>query len=179
MALTSTVYKITLEVVDIDRNYYADHDLTIACHPSETSERMMARVLVFALNAASDLELAAGMAKDDEPDMWRRDLTGAIEEWIEVGQPDEKRILKACGRARAVKLYSYHPRPELWWDAIANKVARAKRLSVFGIDARATKALGEAAMRSMTLQVTIQDSEIWIRGEGLELQVVVRQLRDS
>jgi len=99
MAIKSTIYKATLQVADMDRHYYADHALTIARHPSETDERMMMRCLAFALNAGEALAFGKGLSDADEPDLWQRDLTGAIQLWIEVGQPDEKRILRACGRA--------------------------------------------------------------------------------
>jgi uncharacterized protein YaeQ len=99
MALKSVIYKAQLQVADMDRHYYADHALNIACHPSETLQRMMTRILVFALHATESLELAKGISDVDEPDLWQKDLTGAIQLWIELGQPEERRILKACGRA--------------------------------------------------------------------------------
>ena len=99
MALKSTIYKAALSVSDMDRGYYADHTLTIACHPSETAERMMVRALAFALNAHEYLTFGKGLSDVEEPDLWEKDLTGAIAHWIEAGQPDDKRILKACGRA--------------------------------------------------------------------------------
>ena len=106
MALKSTIFKASLSISDMDRNYYADHALTIACHPSETAERMMVRVLAFALNAHEYLGFGKGISDVDEPDLWQKDLTGAIDHWIEAGQPDEKRILKACGRAVRVSIYA-------------------------------------------------------------------------
>ena len=98
MALKSTIYKAELQIADMDRHYYADHALTIARHPSETDERMMVRVAAFALFAQERLEFCKGLSDTDEPDLWQKDLTGAIETWIEVGQPDERRIAKASGR---------------------------------------------------------------------------------
>jgi len=102
MALKSTIFKAELSIADIDRGYYRDHALTIARHPSETDERMMMRILAFALHADDALEFGRGLSADDEPDVWRRDLTGAVEQWIEVGLPDERVVRKACGRARDV-----------------------------------------------------------------------------
>ena len=113
MALSSTICKATLQIADTDRNYYADHALTIARHPSETDERMMMRLLAFALNAHEHLAFGRGLSTD-EPDLWQKDLTGAIVHWIEVGQPDEKSLLRACGRAERVTVYSYGNRAELW-----------------------------------------------------------------
>ncbi len=107
MALKATICKAELHIADMERGYYKDHALTIARHPSETEERMMVRILAFALNADDALGFGAGLSTDDEPDLWRKDLTGNIETWIDVGLPGEKRMRKACGRAEAVVVYSY------------------------------------------------------------------------
>ena len=116
MALKSTIFKAALQVADMERGYYADHALTIARHPSETDERMMLRVLAFALHADRPTSsFGKGLSTDDEPDLWRRDLTGAIGLWIDVGQPDEKLVRRACGRARQVVVYAYGRGADLWW----------------------------------------------------------------
>ena len=118
MALKATIFKAGLQIADMGRNYYHDHALTLARHPSETSERMMVRLLAFALNASETLTFGKGLSTDDEPDLWQKDLTGAIDLWIDVGLPDEKSIRKACGRAAQVRIYSYGGRnAELWWSA--------------------------------------------------------------
>src|SRR5512140_3190997 len=101
MALGATVYRASLTVSDLDRGVYGQHSLTLARHPSETDERMMVRLLAFALHADEALEFGRGLSAEEEPDLVRRDLTGAIEQWIEVGLPDEKEIRKACGRSKA------------------------------------------------------------------------------
>ncbi|MEO8133967.1 MAG: YaeQ family protein [Betaproteobacteria bacterium] len=176
MALKSTIYKANLQVADMDRHYYAEHPLTIARHPSETDERMMIRCLAFALNAADNLAFGKGLSDIDEPDLWQRDLTGAIEHWIEIGQPDEKRILRACGRADRVAVYAYSNSTPLWWKPIAGKLERARNLSVFSIAAPVTAALGKLASRAMDLQCTIHDGEIWMRNAGEAVQVEVATL---
>ena len=155
----------------MDRSYYDGHALTIARHPSETDERMMIRILAFAIHADSALAFGKGLSADDEPDLWQKDLTGAIDLWIEVGQPDEKRILKACGRAAHVIVYSYSSTSHIWWAQMAGKVARAKNLSVFNVSADASQTLAEMAARGMQLQCTIQDGLIWINGGKESVQV--------
>ena len=107
MALKATIFKAAVQIADTDRNYYQTHALTLARHPSETDERMMVRLLAFALHAHESLLFGKGLSADDEPDLCRKDLTGAIQLWIDVGQPDEKRLRKACGRASQVVVYSY------------------------------------------------------------------------
>ncbi|HJV53189.1 MAG TPA: YaeQ family protein [Noviherbaspirillum sp.] len=162
MALKATIFKADLQVADMDRNYYGGHALTIARHPSETDERMMVRLLAYALHAHEALSFGKGLSTDDEPDLWQKDLTGTIELWIEVGQPDEKRILKACGRAAQVIVYSYSATSHVWWGQTAGKVERARNLRVVNLPSDATQALARLAQRTMQLQCTIQDGQIWM-----------------
>jgi uncharacterized protein YaeQ len=146
----------------MDRSYYADHAATIARHPSETDERMLVRLIAFALHADEALAFGKGLSTDDEPDLWRKDLTGAIDLWIDVGLPDEKRVRKACGRAREVYVYSYGGRgAELWWTQNAEALNRMRNLTV--IDLRYSAAmLAALAGRNMELQFTVQDGRIWM-----------------
>jgi len=158
MALKATIYKAELQVNDMDRQYYATHALTLAQHPSETVERLMVRLLAFALHADERLEFGRGLSTDDEPDLWRKSLTGEIEQWIELGQPDEQRIRKACGRALQVVVISYSGRSaDVWWDKIAAGLARSKNLTVIDIPAATVQALASLADRNMQLQCLIQD----------------------
>lgn len=171
MALKSTIFKAALSISDMDRNYYADHALTIACHPSETAERMMVRVLAFALNAHEYLAFGKGISDVDEPDLWQKDLTGAIEHWIEAGQPDEKRILKACGRAARVSIYAYSHSAELWWKPLQAKLARARNLAVWSVPSEASKDLAKLAARNMQLQCTVQEGQIWMSDASETVQL--------
>jgi uncharacterized protein YaeQ len=163
MALKATIFKADLQIADMDRRYYGDHTLTIARHPSETDERMMVRLLAFALHAHHALSFGRGLSSDDEPDLWQKDLTGTIEIWIDVGLPDEKRIRRACGRAREVFVYSYGGRgADLWWDQINAKLGQVENLSVISLPAASPQALAKLALRNMQLQFTIQEDQIWI-----------------
>jgi len=162
MALKATIYKADLQLADMDRNYYQDHALTLARHPSETDERMMIRLLAFAIHANEALTFTKGLFDTDEPDLWQKDLTGAIQLWIEVGQPDEKRLMKACGRSEQVIVYSYSATSHIWYKQIANKLERAKNLTVINIPADASMQLEKLAQRSMQLQCTIQDGQIYL-----------------
>lgn len=171
MALKATIFKVDLQISDMDRHYYQNHLLTIARHPSETDERMMMRVLAFALNASATLNFAKGLSDAEEPDIWQKDLTGAIDLWIEVGQPDDKRILKACGRARRVLVYSYSSVSMIWWNQVGSRVERAKNLTVVNICAATSQALEQLAQRSMQLQCTIQDGQIWLGSNESMVQI--------
>ena len=180
MALKATIYKADLNIADIDRHYYADHTLTIAQHPSETDERMMLRVLAFALHANETLEFGRGLSAEDEPDLWQKDLTGAVELWIDLGQPDERRIRRACGRSRQVVVYGYGGRAvDVWWNQNRDKLARLKNLRVFNIAAESSRALATMAERTMQLQCTIQDGEVWITDGRERVEVGVSLCLDA
>lgn len=178
MALKSTIYKARLDVADIDRNYYATHQLTLARHPSESEERMMIGLAAFALNAHERLEFSRGLGEAEEPDLWQRDLTGELELWIELGRPDERRVAKACGRARRVAVYTYSASPELWWDPVADGLAKWRNLSVYRLDPSETEGLKALVKRSMDLSATVQDGELWLRDEeGGEARLAVGVIR--
>ena len=173
MALKSTIFKADLQIADMDRRYYGDHTLTVARHPSETDERMMVRLLAFAMHADEALSFGRGLSTDDEPDLWRKDLTGTIEIWIDVGLPDEKRIRRACGRARRVFVYSYGGHgAELWWDQVNAKLGQVKNLSVIGLPAASTHALAKLALRNMQLQFTIQEGQFWVSDKDQVVEIV-------
>jgi uncharacterized protein YaeQ len=165
MALKSTIYKAELNVVDLDRNYYATHELTLARHPSESEERMMIGLVAFALNSGERLEFSRGLGETEEPDLWQRDLTGELELWIELGHPDERRLTKACGVSKKVLVYTHSASPELWWEPIADRLAKWKNLEVRRLDPVETAGLRALVQRSMSLTATIQDGEVWLRDE--------------
>lgn len=177
MALKATIFKAELQIADMDRNYYQDHALTLARHPSETDERMMVRLLAFALHAHEALAFANGLSTSDEPDLWQKDLTGAIELWIDVGLPEEKEVRKACGRASQVCIYSYGGRvADMWWEQCRGKLEKSRNLRVFAVSAESSKALAKLAQRSMQLNCMIQDGEIWLgdKNERVLVEVTLR-----
>lgn len=167
MAIKATIYKATLQIADMDRNVYGTHALTIPLQPSETEERLMVRLLAFALNVPADdlhgtLQLARGMADADEPDLWHKDLSDQVMHWIEVGQPDDRRLAKASGRARRVSLYCYSHSAAIWYAGIANKITRLRNLDVWQLPHEQSQALAAMAQRSMQLQVSIQDGTAYV-----------------
>jgi uncharacterized protein YaeQ len=161
MALKATIFKAGLQISDIDRNYYGEHALTLARHPSETDERMMMRVLAFALNAHEQLAFGKGLSEADEPDLWQKDLMGGVEHWIDVGLPDEKRLIRASGRARRVSVYAYGHRVDAWWKASAERLRRAKNLAVWRVPASVSESIGRLAARAMQLQCMVQEGQVW------------------
>lgn len=174
MALKATIYKAQLAVADIDHGYYADHALTLARHPSETDERMMVRLAALACHAHElqtvcggdgTLAFGKGLSDPDEPDVWLRDFTGATRLWIEVGQPDETALTKACRQSEQVAVYAFHHAAEVWWKGIANKLSRLSNLSVWRLPTEPSQALAALAQRSMQLQATIQEGALLL-GDG-------------
>lgn len=178
MALKSTVVKAELQISDMDRHYYATHNLTVAQHPSETDARLMVRLLAFAMYADERLEFGRGLSQDDEPDLWRKELTGEILLWIDLGQPDEARIRKACGRSRQVVLFTYGGRSsDIWWEKNAASLARSRNLTVIDIPIEVVEQLTVMMVRGMRLNVMIQDGELQVLGGDVTIDIkpVVRQ----
>lgn len=169
MALKSTVFKAELQVADMDRGHYGTHAVTVARHPSENDERLMVRLLAFALHAGGEdeapLSFANAMTDMDEPDLWRRSLTEEIELWIDVGQPEEKWVRKACHRSNAVVLYLYGRNASLWWSQNRGPFEKLAKLRVRQVPAEASAALAELAQRTMRLQCTVQDGQLWFGNE--------------
>ena len=166
MAIKSTIYKAAVQVADIDHYYYADHQLVLARHPSETDERMMIRLLALAYQAhqlqtlcAGDgkLGFGAGLSDPDEPDVLLTDFTDQKRLWVEVGQPEEKPIGRACKLADKVVVYCYSHPAEVWWNGIKNKLSRYDNLEVWRVPSDTTQALSQMAQRSMNLQATINE----------------------
>ena len=163
MALKATICKAALQIADMERNYFQDHALTIARHPSETDERMMVRVLAFALHADQELMFGKGLSTDEEPDLWLKDLTGAIKLWVDLGQPDEKRMRRACGRADRVYVYAYGGQSaDLWWKKAAADVERCENLTVIQLPYESCKELVKLADRNMQLNCTMQEGQLWL-----------------
>ena len=172
MAIKATVFKANLQVADMDRHYYAEHALTLSQQPSETDERMMVRLLAFALHAHEYLEFGQGMTDDESADLWQKDLTGIIELWIDVGLPDEKLIRKACGRAKQVVVYCYGGRAaHMWFDQNASQFERLKNLTVISISQESTRAMAAMAARNMTLQCNIQEGQVWLMDENENVEI--------
>jgi len=179
MALKATIYKVELQIADLDRHYYATHNLTVARHPSENEARMMLRLLAFARHADERLEFGRGVSTDGEPDLWRKSLSDEIELWIDLGAPDERELRQVCGRARQVILYSYNDRSvAVWWPAIQSSCRKLENLTVWHVDDAAIAALTEMSSRSMSLQFTLQEGEVLVT-DGVRSVTIVPKARLS
>lgn len=174
MALGATINKVSLNIADMDRQYYQHHELTLAMHPSESPFRFVIKIIAFALNAHDDLKFTKGLGADDEPEMWRKSLTNDIELWVDFGQVDEKRIRKACGRSDEVVIYTYQERrAKTWWAQNQQKLARHTNLKVVHIDAIGAEVL---AQRNMLLQCTIDEGSVFLSDDSNSVEVSVSTL---
>lgn len=176
MALKSTIFKAELQVADLDREHYGDYSLTIARHPSETDERMMIRLLAFALFASTTLAFGRGLSTEDEADLQDVDLTGRIARWVDVGLPDEKAIRKACHRAEETVVLAYGSRAAIWWQQIAEQVAAHDNLQILAVAPADSQALAALAARTMRLQCTIQEGTIWLGDASRQVELAPRVL---
>ncbi|NLN68007.1 MAG: YaeQ family protein [Alcaligenaceae bacterium] len=178
MALGATIYKAEINIADNDRAYYGSHAVTVARHPSETEERLMIRILAYALYENGDERLAftRGLSEVDEPDLWRKDLTGTILQWIETGLPDDRRLLKACGRAGQVVVLAYGRNAAIWWANVASKLERARNLKVYVLPVESTQKLAALADRNMILHFNRQDGTVWVSSDKGEAEIEIQAL---
>ena len=177
MATKATIFRADLAVADIDRNYFATHALTLARHPSETDERMMVRLLAFALHASDALTFGRGLSSEDEADLTQRDLTGTIQLWIDVGLPDERSLRKASARAERVVVYAYGGRAvDLWWTKNRDALERLPNFSAFHVPPAASQALARLAQRTMQLQCTVQEGHLWFSSATEAVAITVAPL---
>ncbi len=175
MGTKSTVYKVDLMVNDIDRQYYATHSLVLAQHPSEPDRRVMARLLTFALFADERLEFGRGLSTHEDPDLWLRDMTGAVEQWIELGQPDESNIRKACGQAKEVIVVTYSGNSaEVWWTKNAVSLSRSKNLRVIDIESASLDNATRFLDRRMSLSATIQEGEFQLSNGTDSIEIITK-----
>ena len=182
MALKSTIYKARLQIADMDRPLYADHSLTGALLGCACEVRVLVRLLAFALLAPAvdhvgTLEAAGGLSDTDDPDLWQRDLTGRIVHWIEVGQPDDRRLAKACGRADRVTIIVYGASAPIWWSGLQGKVSRLRNLAVWQLPAAQSQELAGLAPRSMHLQFTVQDGQVWVGDDSRSVELALQPLQ--
>jgi uncharacterized protein YaeQ len=184
MALKSTIHKANLQLADIDHGVYTDLALTIARHPSETEQRMMVRLVAMALHAHAvqtlcqgdaQIQFGAGLSDPDDPDVHVSDFTGRKRVWIEVGQPEDKPLVRASGRTDSVAVYAFGPAAEVWWRGIENKVVRLEKLSVWRLPSDAVAELDVLVERSMNLQASVQDGALTLSND--RAAVVIEPVR--
>jgi uncharacterized protein YaeQ len=166
MAIGSTIYKAKVNVCDLRRHYYVEHALTLACHPSETEQRMMLRLLSFALYADENLSFGKGLSSADEPDLWLHNDNGTINTWIDLGQPDTKQVKRACSKSERVIVFSYGDSVlENWWGPNQQLLNSLKNLQVLHINADHYHSLKDFAEKNMSLTVNIDEDEVYLSND--------------
>lgn len=172
MALKATIYKAELTISDMDRHYYQSHSLTLAQHPSETDERLMVRLLMFALYASEFLSFTKGLSSEEEPDLWQKSLSDEIELWLDLGEPSDKRLRQACGRAKQVVICTYQPRSAVVWFAQQKALLqRFDNLQIRHLSQQTVTDLALLASRNMNLQCLIQDGDCWLSNDSHSVKI--------
>lgn len=175
MALKPTIYKADVSISDFNRDHYDAVSLTIALHPSETLERMMARLLAYCLNAQSRLLFSKGLFDAEEADIWLKTLDDQIALWIDVGEPTPERVKKSSRLANAVKIYSFNSKSTTWWEQNKSKMAFANT-RFYQFDWPQIHALAKIAERTMDWSVTISGDTLYIASKNHSHEVVLREL---
>jgi uncharacterized protein YaeQ len=180
VATKPTIYKLRIALSDLERNYYDTLNLTVALHPSETPERMMARVMAYCINAQEGLSFAKGLSDVDEPDIWVRTMDQQTSLWVDVGEPSHDRIKKASRQAKQVRIYSFNSKSDVWWDQGKSKFGMLKA-DIFRLNHNEIEALTELLTRTMDLSVTITGQSAYVAGEHGEVEVnwEILQFKDS
>ena len=172
-ALKATIFKADISITDLDRNYFADHSLTIARHPSESDQRMMLRVLAFILNADEKLEFTKGLSEVEDPDIWLKDYSDQILLWIELGTPSEQRVKKGCNQSRQMRVYAYADNAfEEYLKKEQGKLAMKNNIDFFSFPNEVAEQLANIVERNMQIQITIQDGVVWFNVGEVTLEIV-------
>jgi uncharacterized protein YaeQ len=177
MALKSTIFKADVSISDMDRNYYHEHNLTIARHPSENDQRMMLRIIAFILNANEKLEFTKGLSEVEEPDLWQKSFSDEIEVWIELGLPSEQRVKKGCNQSQHMIILSYQDNSfEEWWKKEQHKLRQKSNLSLWTLPENLAEELAQATERNMQIQATVQDGQLWLTINNNPIEVNYQKL---
>jgi uncharacterized protein YaeQ len=162
MALQATIYNFDIELADNDRGVYESLALRVARHPSESEDYLVARLLAYLLEFVDGIAFSRGISDPDDPTIAVRDLTGAIETWIDIGTPDAARLHKASKAARRVVVYT-HKDPRQFLNRLAGeKIHRAHELELYAIDRALVGALVARLDRRVAFSVSVADRELYI-----------------
>ena len=178
MALKPTIFKMNINLADLNNDLYDTLNLTVAQHPSETVERMMVRVMAYCLNAQEFLAFTKGLSVADDPDIWAKNLADEFLLWIDVGEPAFERIKKACRQAQAVKVYSFNTKSDVWWQQSQGDFATLD-IEVYQFVFAQIQALAKLAKRTMEMSVTVSGDSLYVATESGECEISCRALQDQ
>jgi len=177
MALKASIYKVNIELANMDQHYYDSLQLTIARHPSETEQRLMVRIVSFILNAHPNLKFGKGISNEDEAAIWQINYSGEIELWIELGQIEEKRLKKACNKAKEVKLYCYGSSTEIWWSETKKVLNKFDSLTVEKFNQSTINSLIKLISKTMEFQCSIEDGQLWLTSGNETILIETEKLK--
>lgn len=176
VALKPTIYKFRISLSDMNRDVYDTLNLTVAMHPSENLERMMTRLLAYCLNAQEFLDFTKGLSAIEEPDIWLKTLDDQLMLWIDIGEPAVDRIKKATRLARAVKVYSFNSKSDVWWTQSQAKL-KDLNVSVIAFDNNEIQTLAGLVARTMEMSVTISGESAYVATAQGECEVSWKTLQ--
>ena len=176
MAIKPTIYKLRIAISDFNRDCYDSASLTVALHPSENLERMMARIVVYCLNMQENLTFTKGLSAIEEPDIWVKSLDDQLKLWIDMGEPTPDRVKKSSRLAPKVKVYSFNSKSDTWWEQNKSKMQSFKNVEFYQLDWQQVQALATIAKRNMDWSLTISGDTIYIAAENQECELVISVL---
>jgi len=173
LALGATIYTFDIELADSDRAIYKSLNLRVAQHPSETPDYLLTCVLAYCLEYAEGIAFSKGLSDPDEPAISVRDLTGALQVWVDIGLPEPERLHRASKSAPRVAVYT-HKDPAQWIVKLAAaKIHRAEKLEVFALDRAWLAQLVARLERRMQFSVARSEGEIYLTLGELTMQTVL------
>ena len=173
MALTATIYNFEVQLSDTDRNVYEAVSFRLARQPSETAEYLLTRALAYCLEYADGIAFSRGLAEPDEPPLAVRDLTGALQTWIDIGTPDPARIHKASKAAPRVVIYTHKDPVLLVQKLAAERIHRAEALEIYGVDRVFIAELAARLERRLVFDLSVNDGNLYLTLGGVTLSGLV------
>ena len=170
MALKPTIYKARIALSHLERNLYDNLNLTVALHPSETLQRMVARVLAFCLNYQDDLTFTKGLSDVEEPDLWVYTIDDKVQLWIDVGEPDPERVRKSARKASQVVVYSFNQKSDTWWQQSRAKISK-NGVKVVRFNPESVISLSELVERTMDWSITITGESAFVATPNGEVEI--------
>ena len=162
MALGDTIYVFDIELANSDSGVYESLSLRVARHPSETAERMLTRVLAYCLEYTEGIALTNGISEPDEPAIAIRDLTGALQVWIDVGAPEPPRLHRAGKAARRVAVYTHKDAAQLAARLSGERIHRIDALELYALDFEWLSSLAERLQRRTTFTLTVSEQHLYL-----------------
>lgn len=178
MALKPTIYKFTISLSDMNRGHYDALNLTVAKHPSENDERMMARLIAYCLNAQEHLDFGAGLSEVDDPAISVTTLDDQLALWIDMGEPAFERLKKATRKAQKVKVYSFNSKSDVWWEQGQNQFSRLP-MDVYRFAWQEIQAFTAMLERTMEMSVTVSGNSAYIATAKGECEVHWETLQET